>query len=259
MTSPTTRDESPQYVSERGRLKVTAPAEDLARLLTAVAPFADAKDQSGTYDSIRIEANDAGVVAITAVSSGIMVSAVVPDAEAISVGAVEITPQTARELAKICRHKVSAGSVDALLVQDEEAVELELLYGLPICAHRTRRPALTWRQAEHRIYEVVTGHIGAADDEAPVFHGAPEMTPGQASALTKAAAATGGTIRIYPAGAQGRFLARIGSTIGVVFVCRSEEEEAVGPVVDGAVGDVDSGDSAPSLRVVGARPIGGLS
>ncbi|MFC3850096.1 hypothetical protein ACFORJ_07945 [Corynebacterium hansenii] len=270
------------------RIQAQAPAEQLARALMSVAHIADARDESATFDTVRIEVSDTGAMVVTARNPQTMAACIVPEADAISAGAVEITPATARELAKICRHKVSKDNpVEALLTHTADALELELLYGLPICTHRTRRPALSWRQKEGAVFaairevavEVEEMHdaaMAAADgygDEAgPGFADtAVEMTPTQASELMKAAASLGEVLRLEATEIGGRFFARAGD-FAAVWVCRRDDADEndgeddgdgtpPGPIVDGATGDVESHgqESSPALRVVSAKPIGGLS
>lgn len=247
------------------RIQAQAPAEQLARALMSVAHIADARDESATHDTVRIEVSDAGAMVVTARNPQTMAACIVPEVDAISTGAVEITPATARELAKICRHKVSKDNpVEALLTHTADALELELLYGLPICTHRTRRPALSWRQKEGAVFAAireVAAEVGSWSDSAV------EMTPAQASELMKAAASLGEVLCLDHTELPGRFFARAGD-FAAVWICRKDDDDedggdAVppGPVVDGTVGDVedDGPGASPSLRIVKSKPIGGLS
>lgn len=293
------RDE--QQESMPTRLQFTAPASQLARALQAVKPVADGKDKSGTYDTVRVEVTDSGVVAVTARGPLMMISALVPDADAFGEGAVEVSVATANELVKVCRSKpTSDADVDALMVQRSDAVELELIYGLPICQHRTRRPTATPRQKPQAVFNAVARVVGE-HEAAPML--APStrtgktgegekpptqlaMTPAQSAALAKAAHVAG-PVRLAYTAVDGRFLARIGGDVAMVFVCNGDDADGsdgggdrggdgdgggpAGPVVDGAVGDVVDaeivGEEAvdeipalgPGLRLVEARPIGGVS
>lgn len=272
------------------RIQAQAPAEQLARALMSVAHIADARDESATHDTVRIEVSDAGAMVVTARNPQTMAACIVPEVDAISTGAVEITPATARELAKICRHKVSKDNpVEALLTHTADALELELLYGLPICTHRTRRPALSWRQKEGAVFAAIRevaveveechdaemamadGYDGGTEPGSGFADSAVEMTPAQASELMKAAASLGEVLRLEPTELPGRFFARAGD-FAAVWICRKDDDDEdggeddgdatpPGPVVDGTVGDVEDGGpgASPSLRIVNSKPIGGLS
>lgn len=259
----------------RELMQVSAPAEELARALMAVVHIADAKDESATHDTVRLEVGETGGVVVTARNPQMMAGVVVQEAEAIAPGAVEVTPATARELAKICRQKVSADNpVDALLVERADALEMELVYGLPICTHRTRRPVLSWRQKPGHVLGAIhdvsaeteelrdavmaaadgygAGDVGAGDLAGPVM-----MTSTQASALMKASAVLGAEIALHATGFDGRFLARCDG-FAAVWVCRTDADDVAG-AADGDEPDAGEDAPAPGLRLVGARPIGGVS
>lgn len=280
----TTPHEDDYPVSVAGRMSFTAPSVELAKALETIAPIPDAKSVAG-FDAVRIEATDGGAVVVSAANPLMMAMAVVPDTDVVGAGCVEVSVKTVREFAAVCRQKVAVDNdVEALLQQSGEAVELELLYGLPICQHRTRRPAFSPTTRTAGIFPRVSKEIAKADEERTVDperrkdpegkdlpFTPPSMTPAQASALTKAASVIGEPICLRHTEKDGAFLATIGEAFGSIYVCTNDpkpdeddedgaDEAPAGPVVDGAAGDVGAGESgAGSLRIVGAKPIGGVS
>lgn len=260
-------------VGLESRIQVRAPASQMAEALMSVVHIADAKDESATHDTVRVEATELGALVVTASNPQMVAACIVPDAEAMATGAVEVSPAVAKELAGVCKAAAAGGwGVDVLLVHVADAVELEVLEGLPICVHRTRRPLLpprdgadgrftAVRAAGEEAADVLDAAMAAADgysDEAGLDVPGVEvsLSSSQLASLSKSAKAVATPMRILPTHTDGRYWCRAGS-FAAVWTERDPEggdtevgdegDAAVeGPVVDGAVGDVVADDTDDS-------------
>lgn len=284
-------------VGLESRIQVRAPASQLAQALMSVVHIADAKDESATHDTVRVEATELGALVVSASNPQMLAACIVPDGEAMATGAVEITPAVAKELAGVCKAAAASGwGVDVLLVHVADAVELEVLEGLPICVHRTRRPLAVLRDGADTVFDAVRAAGGESEDvlnaamavadgygdeaDLDVPETGVSLSSSQLVSLAKSAKAVSTPMQILPTRTDGRYWCRAGS-FAAVWTERGPEDgdaeggdegtaAAEGPVVDGAAGNVDADDhddeelldeasATPGLRVVESRPIGGLS
>lgn len=248
--------------------RFVAPAVEFSNVLKAVYPISVPGDSAAQFDSIRIDVSGDSLVTVSAASPMMMGAATVPDVDVIAAGCVDIAPRVAKELAEVALQKVTAsGPVEVEVAVSADFIEMEMVYGLPVCSHKTRRPTQSPRQPLEGVAEHVSEVVQSMFSQPPsgVFYSdsvVTRATPTQELALQKAAKAIGAVMSRFPSGISSKFVATA-PQLAIVWVCNPDgsnrAEDAPAKEPDGSEDSERIAVETSGRRVVVARPLEGLS
>lgn len=249
---------------EQGRasFRFVAPALELSQALKAVRPIAVPGDSGAQFDSVRITVSEDSMVTCCAANPMMMGAAEVHGIDVLETGQVDIAPRIAGELADVIVQKVTpSGPVEAMVSVRGDFIEVELIYGLPICTHRTRRPTQAPRQPLDNVVKHIADVLQEVYNDEACGHVArsealTRATPAQELVLQKSAKAMGTVLTRFPSLTPSKFVGTA-AELAIVWVCNpdgeKEQESADLEVVEAQE------DTPAKCVIVNSRPLGGVS